>query len=295
MGALWHPNAVRRIHSDAGGFQSGGRKLVWHTTETSNLPNYGGSAPHFTLDPANARLWQHIPLNRAARALKGGGPNFWNTVQVELIGFARESHTWPDARYQEIAKLARWIEANFGVPRKCSVQFVGSGQIAHLGSLDAVNRHEGHLGHQHVDGNNHWDPGRLKIDLILDDASPVVRNLARGDVGDDVKVLQSLLVKRGYTVLEPHVNGILGRATEAFVVHFQWHHALNIDGIVGPGTRAALGLDATPAIGDGERHVLKESEGLELGLGEPLADHVDVEVGESTQATDEPNEVPWQG
>lgn len=71
MGALWHPDAVRRIHPDAGAFTGGGRKLVWHTTETKALPNYGGSAPHFTLDPATGRLWQHIPLNKAARA-EGG-------------------------------------------------------------------------------------------------------------------------------------------------------------------------------------------------------------------------------
>ena len=74
MEARWHPQAVRRIHINAGGFQGGGHKIVWHTTEGSSLPNYGGSAPHFTLDPANGRLWQHIPLDRAARALKAGGP-----------------------------------------------------------------------------------------------------------------------------------------------------------------------------------------------------------------------------
>src|SRR5215218_390441 len=88
MSALWHPQATRRTHNDAGAFTGGGHKLVWHTTETANLPNYGGSSPHFTFDPKNGTLWQHIPLNRAARAMQGGGPNFWNTFQVELIGWA---------------------------------------------------------------------------------------------------------------------------------------------------------------------------------------------------------------
>ena len=141
MGALWHPNAVRRVHIDAGGFQGGGHKIVWHTTETSNLPNYGGSAPHFTLDPATGRLWQHIPLNHAARALKAGGPNFWNTIQVELLGFAKQSHTWPVARYKRIAKLARWIEANFAVPRKVQVVFKGNdAPSGKPGSLQVVRR-----------------------------------------------------------------------------------------------------------------------------------------------------------
>ncbi|MDQ3729662.1 MAG: peptidoglycan-binding domain-containing protein [Actinomycetota bacterium] len=280
MGAVWHPNAVRRTHIDAGGFQGGGRKLVWHTTEGSSRPNYGGSAPHFTLNPANGSLWQHIPLNRGARALKAGGPNFWNTVQVELIGFARESHTWSEGRYKEIAELARWIEANFGVPRSVGVTFKGDGATPHMASLDEFKRYAGHVGHQHIPGNDHWDPGKLKIELILGDAGPAgggaIRDLARGDHGEDVKVLQGILVKRGYKVLEPHINGMFGPTTEAFVVHFQWRHGLNVDGVVGASTRAALGLDARPASDEINESILNEREGLELGLGEPLADHIDV-------------------
>ena len=68
-----------------------------------------------------------------------GGPNFWNTVQVEMIGFADEKEakthgllrraviTWTDAEYERVAKLARWIEENFDVPRATSVEFVLSG------------------------------------------------------------------------------------------------------------------------------------------------------------------------
>ena len=140
---------------------------MWHTTETNGLPNYGGSAPHFTLDPATGRLWQHIPLNLGARALKPGGPNFWNAVQVELLGFAKDSHTWPDGSYRRIAKLARWIESNFGVPRGCGVTFKGDHSTPHLPSFEAFKSYAGHIGHQHVPGNTHWDPGALKINLVL--------------------------------------------------------------------------------------------------------------------------------
>jgi hypothetical protein len=260
VGALWHPKAVRRIHIDAGGFEDGGRKLVWHTTEGTSLPDYGGSAPHFTLDPSDGRLWQHIPLNRAARALMAGGPNFWNTIQVELIGYAdtalaerrgtpeRAVVNWPDRHYDAIAGLARWIERNFAVPRTCGVEFVS--HTAHLASLDAVRRYAGHLGHQHVTGNEHWDPGLLKIKLVLAGAAAMTlasagpRDLGRGDRGEDVKALQSLLVKRGYLLLRPQINGVFGRETEACVVHFQWKHGLHVDGVVGEGTRNALGLEA---------------------------------------------------
>jgi peptidoglycan hydrolase-like protein with peptidoglycan-binding domain len=291
--ALWHPDAVRRIHIDAGGFTGGGRKLVWHTTEGGSLPNYGGSAPHFTFDPEDGRLWQHIPLNRAARALVAGGPNFWNAVQVELIGFAdtkeakkhgllrRAVINWTDEEYARIAKLARWIEANFNVPRTCGVEFVG--HTAHLASLDAVKRYSGHIGHQHINGNTHWDPGLFKIANVLDKTGVAsmdlhhngsvtpgvaIRDLGRGDKGEDVKALQRILLKRGYKLLRGNIKGVFGPATEAFVVHFQWRHNLKIDGIVGEDTRTALGLVPNPADG-----VVREIPGLELGLGPALSDH----------------------
>jgi hypothetical protein len=111
---------------------------------------------------------------------------------------------------------------------------------------------------------------------MITDASndgAVIRDLSREDTGHDVEVLQAILVKRGYNT---QVDGIYGRATEAFVVHFQWRHGLNMDGVVGPRTRAALGLEARPPRAEGEEPLLSEIEGLELGLGEPLTDHVDI-------------------
>ena len=220
-----------------------------------------------------------------------GGPNFWNTVQVEVIGFAdtaqankvgapeRAVVNWPDSHYVPIAALARWIEANFAVPRKCSVQFVD--HAAHLGSLDAVKSYAGHIGHQHVDGNDHWDPGLFKIDLILGAAADTVvpvtvpRDIGRGDRGDDVQVVQGVLVKRGYP--PPQTDGLFGRDTEAYVVHFQWKHSLKVDGVVGASTRPALGVEVDPAsVGAKGGPKLREIPGLELGGGKPLPGHVDM-------------------
>jgi hypothetical protein len=222
-----------------------------------------------------------------------GGPNFWNTVQVELIGYAdtalatrrgtpeRAVVNWPDGHYDAIAELARWIETNFGVPRTCDVEFAG--HAAHLASLDAVRRYAGHLGHQHVTGNTHWDPGLLKIELVLAATGrtlaavrPKPRDLGRGDRGDDVKALQSILVKRGYLLLRPQLNGVFGRETEACVVHFQWKHGLHVDGVVGEGTRTALGLEADPTARGGRRGKakLREQDNVEFGQGKPLATHV---------------------
>jgi hypothetical protein len=111
---------------------------------------------------------------------------------------------------------------------------------------------------------------------VRPDQETVIRDMSRGDEGEDVRMLQLILIKRGYKPLEPQIDGIFGRSTEAFVVHFQWQHGLNADGVVGPRTRAALGLYARPAADEGGEPILSEIEGLELGQGEPLADHADI-------------------
>lgn len=167
--ALWNPAATKKVYSSAGSFTGGGRKIVWHTTEGGSLPVYSGDAPHFTLNPKTGELWQHIPINESAKALEhhnASETNRANAIQVELIGYAAESHTWPSSYYDNIAKLARWIEHNAGVPCKCSVDFrVG---VARLSDSEFVN-YAGHLGHAHVPQQwaGHWDPGAFRIAEVV--------------------------------------------------------------------------------------------------------------------------------
>jgi hypothetical protein len=128
--AAWHPRAIRIVYPSMGPYTGGGRKLLWHTTEGYSLPRYSGSNPHFTLNPATGQLWQHQPITEPSRALvhSPGTPetNRANVVQVELIGFAAQTHDWPDAYYGNISALARWIEANHGVPSKSTVAFTST-------------------------------------------------------------------------------------------------------------------------------------------------------------------------
>lgn len=180
----WHPDAKRVPFSDAGSFVSGtGHKLVWHTTETRSLPGYDGTQPHFTLNPRTGDLWQHQPLSHAAKALMHPAgtveTNRAHAYQVELVcysdvavarrvgGLAVDDLT--DADYARIARLARWIEKNAGVPRRSSVRFVHYPQASYPRFSDrGWLAYGGHCGHQHVPHNLHGDPSALKIDKILD-------------------------------------------------------------------------------------------------------------------------------
>lgn len=241
---VWHPHALRVSYRDAGAYVDAAPKLVWHTTETQRLPAYDASAPHMTMDPATGRLWQHIPIDRAARALEHPPgtveTNRARCVQVELLGFARETPSWPRAHYARMATLARWIEANHGVPRRSTVTFATR---PHRLPAEAWLRYAGHLGHEHVPAqpSNHWDPGAMRIDMVLAARRRALEApepmLALGSRGEAVHHLQALLRRLGY---ELDADSIFGPLTERTVREFQRRRGLAVDGIVGPRTWAAL-------------------------------------------------------
>lgn len=61
--------------------------------------------------------------------------------------------------------------------------------------------------------------------------------IRRGDLGDDVKMLQTLLKQKGYNI---SVDGNFGPATEAIVIQYQRAVGLIADGIAGPKTVCGL-------------------------------------------------------
>lgn len=69
--------------------------------------------------------------------------------------------------------------------------------------------------------------------------APTARTLRQGDQGEDVARLQWALTDAGYLC---KADGVFGPVTDRIVRAFQAAHDLQVDGIVGPRTRAALGL-----------------------------------------------------
>ena len=80
--------------------------------------------------------------------------------------------------------------------------------------------------------------------LIVCAAVPLLRAeaaLKRGSTGDDVSAVQKRLKQWGY--YSGAVDGIFGYATERAVKWFQEKNGLAVDGVVGPQTAAAMGLN----------------------------------------------------
>ncbi|MEV6696215.1 hypothetical protein AB0M68_03505 [Streptomyces sp. NPDC051453] len=168
--------------------------IVWHTTEGTSLPSYGGGAeaPNFTAKPnfAAKRLewYQHFDFDTSSRALvnKPGGvaTNTLNVCQVEIVGTCDPSthkkwgsapHLYtpelPDWAIRDLAAFAKWANANHGVPLSSGLTFkaypssYGNSSVRMSGA--AWNAFKGHCGHQHVPENDHGDPGDFPMAAIL--------------------------------------------------------------------------------------------------------------------------------
>lgn len=215
---VWHPDAKRVPYPDAGSMNSNPARGVLHTTEGYGLPRYSGSAPHFTLNPKTGELWQHIAINRCAMALKNlsGGveTNRANAVQIEMIGFAKDTDNWPRSYYREVADLMRWIERNSGVKRKSEVKFVAGSN--HM-SASRWNSYDCWCGHQHVPEQDHWDPGQFRIDWALELEDDPYRRLNDSEQGADVEAFQR------------HVNKVARN-------NCREDHLIEVDGVFGPQT-----------------------------------------------------------
>lgn len=92
--------------------------------------------------------------------------------------------------------------------------------------------------------------------------------LRLGSKGKDVRELQSLLNKSGYTLV---VDGDFGESTKQVVMKFQSERGLEVDGVAGPATQAALAsVRAISPKNVGQEPALENSD-VQKGLGGAIA------------------------
>jgi hypothetical protein len=190
--AIWYEKAIKEELPNAGNFlTSAPWRGVLHTTEGSKyagaLVAYkaNNSAPHFTIsyESNQFQVWQHIPINKAARALKNkpGGveTNRLRCIQIEIVWKANEAHLIPVPFLDGLKSLMRWIEANTTIRSVKPVKPFATqyGQTDRRMTGAEWTAFNGWCGHCHVPENDHWDPGSINIDYLLKSA---VQNLIIG-------------------------------------------------------------------------------------------------------------------
>jgi hypothetical protein len=205
-------------------------KLVLHTTETAGgWPGYrdGKISPTLTYEPWRHEWRQHLPIDGSARALLDSDgtavrENRDNVVQVEISCYCdpkyanrRKFVTDLDNRaLADLGAFARWLHDEWGLPLALAPLWLpypasyGNSPARMSGAeYDAF---KGILGHQHVSGNLHGDPGALKVHAILKRAGGSTSNpvtpgaatwsLAAFEAGDvnTVRATEAELLRRGF-------------------------------------------------------------------------------------------------
>ncbi|MGW3195203.1 glycoside hydrolase family 25 protein [Streptomyces sp. NPDC001118] len=170
--------------------------IVWHSTETTVLPDYSGGsiAPTLTAVPnwSTQRLdwYQHFGFDESARALVHAAgqmaTNTLNVAQVEIVGTCDPTThaTWskagtqhlympelPDWAIRDLNAFAHWAHDQHGVPLTSGLTWkpypASYGNNGVRMSTAAWSAFSGHCGHQHVPENDHGDPGQFPIAAIL--------------------------------------------------------------------------------------------------------------------------------
>lgn len=236
----WLPGVPRdtAVAGAGGGSQTPGpAKIVLHTTEgswDSAMAVFRSklTAPHFLVDPRARRVVQLLPLDRSAYTLRhpAGTPEtnrLGRCVQIEIVGFAgQQPGAFTDADLTWFGEtIIGPIAREIGCPLDSTPTFYGEGCGWTLATEGARQRlswpawaaYAGVIGHQHVPGNSHWDPGAFRVAPVLAAArgqKPL--ELRKGSKGLAVAVLEAALVRLGHD--DVIVDGIFGARTEAAVV-----------------------------------------------------------------------------
>jgi len=153
---------------------------VLHTTEgnsigdaISTFRSNNNDFPHFTIDPKSGKVVQHISLTVGSRALSDHGvaANASHAIQIEIVGFAKDTPTWGAGQLMFIRSVMRQIEGLVPIPQRSGLQFLDAAGV-NRNPKNRMNAGQwasfaGWCGHQHVPGESHWDPGAIDINTLV--------------------------------------------------------------------------------------------------------------------------------
>lgn len=283
MTLAWLPIATRQDHSRAFPWQvSCPVKGVLHTTETSTQPDYEAdgkpwqNVPHAEVVPfagSHVAVIQYVPFDRGSFSLvhpQGTAPtNGAHAIQFEMRGTCAPNgpgYHWPtadDAVLLDLfTKVIKPVSDAFRIPLVTPPwqAYPGAYGSRHHAAGDGLTNTvrlsdagwtgwSGWVGHQHVPGNVHGDPGAFPWARMMTVAHQNPRpptgveyihgltQYGRKDHGSD----HSVAVVQRHAGGGIDVDGVFGRQTKIAVENFQSRRGLPVDGVVGPQTARRFG------------------------------------------------------
>lgn len=207
--ALYYPPANKTVQNFGKGNVTMPKieKLVLHTTETSGWPGYGGSGGHPTLtyNPWSHQWRQHLPINGSATALVDPSgtavrENRDGVVQLEIVcycdlntakKYGHSVEAIDNTALHDIAEFIVWLHKEWAMSTHFAAHWAKYPASINVDRFSGAefDAFKGVLGHCHVSGNTHGDPGSLDVkkiqsyvNTLLTPPKPVVPPDNGGDV-----------------------------------------------------------------------------------------------------------------
>ncbi len=173
-------------------------------------------------------------------------------IQFEICEDGLNDASYFNAVYKEACEVTAYLCRMFGIDPKGTISYKG---LSVPTIIDHSGSHSLGLGSNHADVQ-HWSRRYGKtMDNVRNDVAAILAgdgasvtpvepttdiNLKKGDKGEAVKTMQTMLIACGYSCGSTGADGDFGKNTEAALRAFQKDKGLTVDGIYGPVSKAAL-------------------------------------------------------
>ena len=207
--------------TSAKGSGNGPNKIMLIATESASVGKkasslYKSSAPHFTVDMKNKKIYQHVPITKAAAAADGNADAYAG-IQIAIVGYANSSKSsnshylgnkknFTTDNYKYLYTLINAISLETGIPVTSSVNWSSSDIL----TGDNAKDYKGILGLKHLSNKNTKDVPKVVWDqlstAITDAAKEKAQVCPSNTSTGDVAALQNLIQQVAY----PTHNGKRG-------------------------------------------------------------------------------------
>ena len=173
-------------------------------------------------------------------------------IQFEICEDGLNDKSYWEAVYKEACEMTAYLCRMFNIDPKGTISYKG---LSVPTIIDHTGSHSLGLGSNHGD-IQHWSRKYGKtMDSVRNDVAAILAgdgasvtpaepttdtNLEKGDKGDAVKTMQTMLIACGYSCGSTGADGDFGKNTLAALEAFQKDKGLAVDGIYGPISKAAL-------------------------------------------------------
>ena len=216
-----------------------------HASVEAGLNFWIGKLADGTMTAIQTMPWDYRPWGCGSGS-KGSCNN--THIQFEICEDALTDKSYWEAVYKEACEMTAYLCKMFGIDPKGTTVCNG---VTVPTIIDHTGSHSLGLGSNHGD-IQHWSRKYGKtMENVRNDVAAILAggsgeqvtvdtSLRKGNTGDAVKTMQTMLIACGYSCGSAGTDGDFGNNTLAALEAFQQDKGLTVDGIYGPVSKAAL-------------------------------------------------------